>query len=79
MHISCSRPLVLVSRFPFSERRVLPLSWTMVPLGVAVLCWAASFSCGCRHLQYVVTTMYANMAISPAPAGSHPDNHQILR
>jgi len=33
------------------------LSWWLVPLGLAVLCWAASFYFGCRAVAWSHTTM----------------------
>jgi hypothetical protein len=48
------------------------LAWSQVPLGLAVLCWGASFYCGCRHLAYVSSTLYANAALLEIRAGDHP-------
>lgn len=39
------------------------LSWSQLPLAGAVLCWAASFTCGCLHLQYVSRTLRANSTL----------------
>ena len=49
-----------------------PLSYTMVPLGLAVVCWGLSFYFGCRHLHYVHSVIYANMAALQVQAGTHP-------
>lgn len=58
----------------------MALHWTMLPLGGAVLCWAASFFCGCRHLNYVSNTLFANMGLLQLERGIHPDqpNHPEL-
>jgi hypothetical protein len=49
----------------------LPLHWTMLPLGGAIICWAASFFCGCRHVNYVNAAMYANMGFLQLQRGEY--------
>jgi hypothetical protein len=55
------------------------LAWSMLPIGLAVACWGLSFYCGCVHLQYVSSTLFANMALLQAEDGTlrdiprHPD------
>lgn len=49
------------------------LEWSMIPLGLAVLCWGASFYCGCRHLQYVNATIVANLTLLDVELGIHPE------
>ena len=48
------------------------MEWSMIPLGFAVLAWGGSFFCGCRHLQYISSTLFANMALFQIKQGSHP-------
>lgn len=48
------------------------ISYTMIPLGAAVLCWGFSFYFGCRHLRYVGSNLYANMDLLRAEKGIHP-------
>ncbi len=49
------------------------LSWLQIPLGMAVLSWALSFSCGCRHLDYIHTGLYANAGLVQLQTGAHPE------
>lgn len=37
------------------------LTWAHSVLFIAMACWAASFFCGCIHLQYVDSSLYGNM------------------
>jgi hypothetical protein len=49
------------------------LNWKMVPLGIAVICWAVSFFAGCRNRAYFSSTLYANAALLQIQDGTHPD------
>ncbi|WP_218243252.1 hypothetical protein [Comamonas fluminis] len=51
----------------------LPLSWWLLPVGIATLCWAASFYCGCRTLDRVSASMSANYNLLQLKQGSHPN------
>ncbi len=48
------------------------LSWTHLPLGLAVICWGASFFAGCRNRAYFSTTLFANLAVLELEDGTHP-------
>lgn len=37
------------------------------------MCWVLSFFFGCRHLQYVNSTLYANYELLRVQKGEHPD------
>ena len=50
-----------------------PINWNMVPLGLAVICWAGSFFAGCRNRGYFSSTLYANIALLQFQKGTHPD------
>ena len=50
-----------------------PLNWNMIPLGLAVACWAGSFFAGCRNRAYFSSTLYANAALLQVQDGTHPD------
>jgi len=50
-----------------------PLTWSMIPLGLAVACWAGSFFAGCRNRVYFSSTLHANAALLQVQNGSHPD------
>ena len=49
--------------FAVTQTQTARLGWSHAPLGIAVLCWAVSFYCGCRHLGYVISGLYANHAM----------------
>ena len=48
-------------------------SLTLAPLGIAVFCWAWSFYCGCRHIQYVNSILYSNTEYLRIKNGTHPE------
>ncbi|MBR0839112.1 hypothetical protein JQ607_02800 [Bradyrhizobium liaoningense] len=48
------------------------LAWSMIPLGLSVLCWGLSFVLGCRYLDYVRSILYANHDLLRVEAGIHP-------
>jgi hypothetical protein len=49
------------------------ISWSMLPLAVAVLCWGLSFFLGCRQLLYVNSTTYSNYELIRVQSGRHPE------
>ena len=53
-----------------------PLAWSQLPLGLAVLSWAASFFSGCRNRSFFASTIYANLSMVSVQDGSHPDTPQ---
>ena len=57
----------------FSVHRTegMRLSWWMIPLGIGVLCWGVSFWAGCLHLQYMASSLYANIGLLKVQAGTH--------
>jgi hypothetical protein len=50
-----------------------PLRWSMIPLGLSVACWGASFFAGCRNRQYYASTIHANAALIQVRKGNHPE------
>jgi len=48
-------------------------AWPHLLVGLAVLCWGISFFCGCRHLEYVNSTLYANADLLKVQNGIHPE------
>lgn len=48
------------------------ISLYMIPLGLAVLLWGGSFFCGCHHLRYVLSALYANADLLRIQKGEHP-------
>ena len=48
------------------------LSFSQIPLALAVGCWGLSFVFGCRYLAYVNSSLYANMELFRIQRGEHP-------
>ena len=46
---------------------------TLIPLGLAVVSWGASFWCGCQNRGYFSSAMYANHALLQLQSGTHPE------
>jgi hypothetical protein len=63
--------------FALTQTQGEGLACSQVPLGFAVFLWGSSFFCGCRHLAYVNSTLYANSALLKIESGQHPEvgNH----
>jgi len=57
--------------FAVSQTGAAVLAWSQSPLGLAVVAWGHSFFCGCRHLQYVSSNLYANLELFRVQAGEH--------
>lgn len=51
----------------------IPMSWWVLPVGVATVLWAASFYCGCRNIDWVSASTSANFNLLQLKQGSHPD------
>jgi hypothetical protein len=47
-------------------------SWTLAPLGLAVLAWGGSFYCGCKNLIWVQSALMANYNFLQLRQGVHP-------
>jgi hypothetical protein len=58
--------------FATTQTQDATISWAKLPLGIAVLCWAISFYCGCRHVQQVINIMLQNYEFLRIKAGTHP-------
>jgi len=56
------------------------LSWSHLPLGVAVLSWCISVFCGILFLKYVISTLYADIKCFEIFEGTDPEvgNHQQM-
>ena len=59
--------------FAVQKTEGLALSWWLFPVGIASICWAASFYCGCKNLTWVQTALYANYNLLQLKRGTHPD------
>jgi hypothetical protein len=49
------------------------LDWSMAPVGLAVMCWGSSFYCGCKAVEWIQTSLYANYSLLQLGRGVHPD------
>jgi hypothetical protein len=58
--------------FAVTRSQDMILSYSQVPLAVAVLSWGFSFFAGCMNLRYVDSTLYANMGLLKVQNGKHP-------
>jgi hypothetical protein len=58
--------------FALTQTQGESLAYTQVPLAIAVFLWAGSFFCGCRHLAYVNSTLYANAEMLQIESGMNP-------
>jgi hypothetical protein len=59
--------------FAITKTQDASISWSQIPLAMATACWAGSFFCGARHLQYVGSGMYDNITLLKVQSGTHPD------
>ena len=50
-----------------------PFSWSLLPLGISVVLWGASFACGTKNLILVHTALGANYGLLQLKKGVHPD------
>lgn len=53
------------------------LTYSQIPLALAVICWCISIYCGLKFLKYVISSLYANNGYYEIIKGRHPDigNH----
>ena len=58
--------------FSVDQTKTAVLSWAHTPLAVGVVCWGGSFFCGCRHLVYLQSNLYANFELLRVQQGQHP-------
>ena len=49
------------------------LSFSMIPLGLAIFSWGISFFFGCRKLNYSHATLYSNALLLEIQRGIHPE------
>lgn len=59
--------------FAVQKTEGLPLSWWLLPVGIATVIWGASFYCGCKNLDRVSAATSANFNLLQLMQGSHPD------
>lgn len=59
--------------FAVQKTEGLHLSWWLLPVGLAIVCWGISFYYGCKNVNWVQTTIYANYSLLQLKAGVHPE------
>ncbi len=47
------------------------ISWSMLPLGVAVILWAVSFYCGCKIINFIQLLFQSNYYVLQLKMGVH--------
>ena len=57
--------------FAINQTQGSSISYSQIPLTVAVLCWGLSFFFGCRQLAYVSSTLLANAELLKVESGRH--------
>jgi hypothetical protein len=58
--------------FAVQKTDSLEVSWSMLPLGLAVLAWGMSFYFGCKNLNWVQAATFANYNLLCLKQGVHP-------
>lgn len=58
--------------FAVTRTQGASLSWSQLPLGMAVLCWGTSFYLGCRNRRWVSAGLHTNGDMYDVRAGRHP-------
>jgi hypothetical protein len=63
-----------VTAIGFSVYQTLgrPLTWALIPLGLAVLSWSLSIYCGLTFFGYVLSNLWANVEMFTIMKGIHP-------
>lgn len=66
---------IAASAIAFSVHQTSGLTMTlsMIPLGLAVICWGVSFWAGCRNRTWFSATLQANYALLQLQDGTHPN------
>jgi hypothetical protein len=62
--------------FAVQKTEGMKLSWWLLPVAAAILCWGASFYYGCKNLEWVHTAIRANVTLLQLRAGIHPNQPQ---
>jgi len=59
--------------FAVQKTEGLRLSWWLLPVAAATVCWAVSFYFGCKRINWVQVAIYANANLLKLRSGIHPD------
>jgi hypothetical protein len=65
---------VTASAVAFSVRKTetAVITWSLIPMALAIIAWGISFYCGFRNLSWVQTAVSANYCLLQLEAGTHP-------
>lgn len=58
--------------FAVQKTEMALLTWSLIPMALALLLWAISFYCGCKNLIWVQTATMSNYNLLQLQAGIHP-------
>lgn len=67
--------------FAVQKTAGLKITYSLIPLGAAVLLWGLSFYFGVKNLLWIQTSIYANYSLLQLQTGVHPeqpDHPQML-
>jgi hypothetical protein len=64
---------VVVIGFIIANNQIIKLIIQNIPLGISIILLSLSFLFGMRQIEYVNSTIYANMELLKIKAGIHPD------
>ena len=59
--------------FALNRTQGYVLSWSLLSVGIAVFFWGLSFFFGCRHLEYVTSSLHTNAELIKVTTGVHPE------
>ena len=59
--------------FAVQKTEGLSLSWWLLPVAIATICWSASFYFGCKNVTLVQASISANYSLLQLQQGSHPE------
>lgn len=55
------------------------LSWWLIPIGFACLCWGLSFYFGCKNITWVQSALYQDYELNQLQGGIHPEQPLSLQ
>ncbi len=59
--------------FALNQTQGIALTWSQIPLFIALAFWGLSIFSGYRYIQYLASTLYASCVRFQVLSGEHPD------
>ena len=59
--------------FAIQKTDGLLITQWLIPVAISIVCWGASFFCGCKNLIWKQSALYANFNLLQLRVGVHPD------